>query len=198
MQKINFQNLPNTTTPVNATYLNDLQDNIEDVFNGNEAMGDIIVGDITVQDKVQLGTGGICDYNAAGFEHDQYGNWKHKRNTISDIWSIQDSNGTNKFTVKPETGDVNTQGYISNPILNNYYGLSYDNVDANDFTENGVYYLRINCTNVPTSYFYLIVVRACYYGASDMIQFGFDANCTMYARFRNGNAWGSWVYFSHN
>lgn len=34
MQKINFQNLPNTTTPVNATNLNTLQTNVENEFNG--------------------------------------------------------------------------------------------------------------------------------------------------------------------
>lgn len=33
MDKINFQNLPNTTTPVNATNLNQLQDNIENTLN---------------------------------------------------------------------------------------------------------------------------------------------------------------------
>ena len=29
MQKINFQNLPNTTTPINATNMNQLQTNVE-------------------------------------------------------------------------------------------------------------------------------------------------------------------------
>lgn len=33
MQKINFQNLPNTTTPVNATNLNLLQTNVETAIN---------------------------------------------------------------------------------------------------------------------------------------------------------------------
>lgn len=33
MTKINFQNLPNTTTPVNADNLNDLQDNVETAIN---------------------------------------------------------------------------------------------------------------------------------------------------------------------
>ena len=33
MQKINFQNLPSTTTPVNATNLNQLQTNVENEFN---------------------------------------------------------------------------------------------------------------------------------------------------------------------
>lgn len=36
MQKINFQNLPNTTTPINATNLNQLQTNVEtDIDNTN-------------------------------------------------------------------------------------------------------------------------------------------------------------------
>lgn len=33
MQRINFQNLPNTTTPVNATNLNQLQTNVENTLN---------------------------------------------------------------------------------------------------------------------------------------------------------------------
>lgn len=34
MTKINFQNLPDTTTPVNADNLNDLQDNVETAISG--------------------------------------------------------------------------------------------------------------------------------------------------------------------
>lgn len=33
MEKITFENLPSTTSPINATNLNQLQDNIEDEFN---------------------------------------------------------------------------------------------------------------------------------------------------------------------
>lgn len=33
MQKIDFQNYPNTTTPVDADNLNDLQDNVEEAIN---------------------------------------------------------------------------------------------------------------------------------------------------------------------
>ena len=43
MQKINFQNLPSTSTPVNATNLNAVQTNVEDVFNGTVPMGNIKV-----------------------------------------------------------------------------------------------------------------------------------------------------------
>ena len=34
MQKINFQNLPDTTTPINATNLNAIQSNTETAING--------------------------------------------------------------------------------------------------------------------------------------------------------------------
>ena len=46
MQKINFQNLPSTSTPLNATNLNQMQDNIENAI-------DIVAGDIpTVVDSL--------------------------------------------------------------------------------------------------------------------------------------------------
>lgn len=43
MQKINFQNLPSTTTPLNATNLNAIQTNVENVFNGNVPAGEMKV-----------------------------------------------------------------------------------------------------------------------------------------------------------
>jgi len=46
MIKIPFSNLPSTTTPVNATNLNALQDNVEDVFDGVDPMGNIVVDSI--------------------------------------------------------------------------------------------------------------------------------------------------------
>lgn len=52
MQKINFQNLPNTTSPLNATNMNLLQDNVEDVFNGDEAMGNIVINDINTKNMI--------------------------------------------------------------------------------------------------------------------------------------------------
>ncbi len=50
MQKINFQNLPNTATPVNASNLNQLQTNVENAIDGNFDSGSftpIIYGDTT-------------------------------------------------------------------------------------------------------------------------------------------------------
>lgn len=90
-------------------------------------------------------------------------------------------------------------GILTSPQLNNLYGKRIDNIDADTIKDNGIYYLGKGCTNIPVnSYFYLIAIRAGYSGSVDMVQFGFDANCTMYARFRNGNTWGNWVYFNHN
>lgn len=56
MQKINFQNLPSTTTPINATNLNAIQSNAEDAINdlsnyvdGTNTMGNIIVESISTK-----------------------------------------------------------------------------------------------------------------------------------------------------
>lgn len=57
MQKINFQNLPNTTTPVSAGNLNQLQDNVENVFDGSDTMNNIKVnGDISINSLKTLKT----------------------------------------------------------------------------------------------------------------------------------------------
>ena len=53
MQKINFQDLPNTTTPVDADNLNDLQDNVENAIDENtNNIGDITTLETT--DKTNL------------------------------------------------------------------------------------------------------------------------------------------------
>ena len=56
MQKINFQNLPSTTTPVNATNLNALQDNVEDVFDGDVPMGNVVVDSIRSKNMFNVGS----------------------------------------------------------------------------------------------------------------------------------------------
>lgn len=101
-----FKNLPDTTTPLTASRLNGLLD-------GDEAMGSVLMQNLTVQNKVQLGTSGISDSNAAGFDHDQYGNWTHKRNTAGDTFSIKNNSGTSTFTVYPETGNVTITGKLT-------------------------------------------------------------------------------------
>lgn len=46
MNKINFENLPSTNTPLNAENLNLLQTNVEDVFNGMNTAGNMVVDSI--------------------------------------------------------------------------------------------------------------------------------------------------------
>lgn len=54
MQKINFQNLPSTSTPVNATNLNAIQTNVENVFNGTVPMGNIKVDTVTTKNLFNI------------------------------------------------------------------------------------------------------------------------------------------------
>ena len=136
--------------------------------------------------KLYFGENGSEDYHEAGFIHDQYGNWKHKRNTSSDTWSIQDYNGNNKVSVFPETGNLKMAGEL-------LLGKRLDNVNANNLENPGIYYLGTGCSNVPSDWFYLIPIRAAYDNSRDMIQLGFDANSNIYVRFRNGTSWGNWV-----
>lgn len=62
MNKINFTNLPSTTTPVNATNLNTLQDNVEEGMNfrlttGTEkATNEYIDGKQVYRKRISLGT----------------------------------------------------------------------------------------------------------------------------------------------
>ena len=67
MQKINFQNLPSTTTPINATNLNAIQTNVENVFNGSEVAGNMIVEGISSKNMfngiIMQGTPDNLTYN---------------------------------------------------------------------------------------------------------------------------------------
>jgi len=104
MALIQFQDLPSTNTPINASNLNN---------NFNEAL---LKSGGTMTGKLILSNQGYEDSNAAGYTYDQYGNMRHKRNDNGDTFSIQSYNGTNKFTVYPETGKVNSANgfYINN------------------------------------------------------------------------------------
>lgn len=68
MKKIEFKNLPSQDTPVNATNVNKLQDNIEEVFNGEEPMGSIVVDDISCKNK--LNENGVIVNGVVGFPVD--------------------------------------------------------------------------------------------------------------------------------
>lgn len=91
MQKINFQNLPNTTTPINATNLNDLQDNVEDEFT-----------DLTTNGTVNNAT-----------------KWNNRQDKISQLYSattgswipVVDSNGDIEHTTMGNLIAINDSGW---------------------------------------------------------------------------------------
>lgn len=74
-------------------------------------------------------------------------------------------------------------------------GLSVSGVDANNYTNPGIYYLTTGCSNVPANWFYLIPIRASYSGSADMIQLGLSSSSVIYVRFRNGSTWGNWIKY---
>ena len=81
-----------------------------------DASGNFSAGTITASLSGNATTATTASYlsapNEAGIESDQYGNFKHKRSTNTDYWQIQNSAGTTKFSVYPETGKVVVTGDI--------------------------------------------------------------------------------------
>lgn len=56
MKKITFENLPSTNTPINSANLNQVQDNVEALFEGNESMGEIVVEDVVCKNLFNKNT----------------------------------------------------------------------------------------------------------------------------------------------
>ena len=148
MQKINFQNLPSTTTPINATNLNAIQTNVEDVFNGNVAMGNITTGDLTVGGTLYTSNAGREDYAAFGFNYDGAGNMTHKRNNVYDNFTINDSSGNSKIKIYPENGDVQILSSGTNSNVMFMHSGSMPSTDLNDIK----YYGSYNFDNGSNSY----------------------------------------------
>ena len=104
MQKIPFQDLPNTTTPVNADNLNQLQTNVENEF------GDYFpLSGGTMTGKIILSSQGYEDSAESGYIHDQHGNMRHKRDNTSDNFHIDNYAGDSVFKFYPETGEARMQ-----------------------------------------------------------------------------------------
>ena len=80
---------------------------------------------------------------------------------------------------------------VNHRNLSNLIGTgSYNNVDYNDFTETGIYYMGINNSNQPSGYCYMLVM---YNGAYDLVQLAISvSNFTIYVRSRNFTTWSEW------
>lgn len=97
------------------------------------------------------------------------------------------------------------QSYIENTItpmqnsLSNLIGNVYDNVNLNDFTTTGVYYMGTNISNLPSEvggYMYVLVMNA---GGVDLVQLGITVAAIpkLYIRARISEqgvtSWKNWV-----
>lgn len=110
------------------------------------------------------------------------------------------------LNTNPEIADINKvtdndmneiKSVVNNNanLLHNLRGSGiYNNVDYNDFTDTGIYYMGENNTNSPSAYCYLLVMSS--YG-SDLVQFAiYVTNLTIYVRSRatvqGVVSWSAW------
>lgn len=67
----------------------------------------------TMTGQIVLASNGYRTNNAAGYSVDQHGNFTHLGTTTSDYWHLNSNNGTSKFSVYWETGNVTAAGTIT-------------------------------------------------------------------------------------
>lgn len=150
--RVNWQDLPSTSTPVNATNLNNMDSAIkinDDKLLGNTAMGDILptsvttTGNVTVGGTLYTSSSGREDYAEYGFTYDGAGNMQHKRNNSSDSFQIKANNGAPCLQILPETGAVNVGGDVglggNLAIIGHLVNKTMSSTNLNDIYENGTY-----------------------------------------------------------
>jgi hypothetical protein len=88
---------------------------------------------------------------------------------------------SNDIEVEEVTGTDNIKlnfTNVFNDIISNLTGKPYDNVDLNDITTTGIYYMKTGNSNMPSqvsAYMYLFVMSA---GGTDIIQMGINVSGT--------------------
>ena len=109
-------------------------------------------------------TDGLEFPNEAGFTTDQYGNFKHKRDTANDSWGLINNAGTSQFTVQWESGTV-TKGIWNGTAIDLSHGgtggtslagalanlvvtVPDTSTSINSLTTPGIYYVNGN-TGIP-------------------------------------------------
>ena len=118
MQKINFKNLPDTSTPLNASTLNQMQDNIENAINNIPTSEGIPVGTIHTYAGSTAPTGYmICDGSAVS------------RITYSDLFDV--------IGITYGSGDGSTTFNIPNLKGKVPVGLDSNDTDFDTLGETG-------------------------------------------------------------
>lgn len=96
----------------------------------------------------------------------------------------------NGVTVADENNMNNIENGIEGLDLQVNKNWAQNDVDANDFTESGFYYLGTGCQHVPDAYIKLIVS-----GGHDVAQLGIQVNADdpkIYIRTFDGTNWSPW------
>lgn len=137
MKKINFNNLPDTTTPINNTNLNTLQNNVEEVFNGNEPMGSIVVDDISCTDPTKyFGYTSGSNENGSWVKYDDGRMECFLRKTFSEV-PVQTAIGSLYESASLNIGD---------------YPVPFVDIPSVHITPNGQFFVRVIGAPSATSY----------------------------------------------
>lgn len=67
----------------------------------------------TMSGTIKLASTGLQTYNSGGYKTDQYGNFIHLSTTNTQVWSICNNAGTQKFKVNYETGALTATGALA-------------------------------------------------------------------------------------
>ena len=102
MDKINFQNLPNTTTPINATNMNLLQTNVENAINS---------------------------LNVYTSSEKAIGEWIDGKTIYRKVIELTTATGTNSFPISDVSSDIDLitkiDGIIIQPTTNHIVPVTY-------------------------------------------------------------------------
>ena len=186
MNKINFTNLPDQTTPVNATNMNQLQTNVDTAKVENES---------NRIDNVDAN-----DYVKSGFYYLGTGCSNVPQTYIRLIVSGSSTSGEiSQFALSTVSHNLYVRRKSSN-IWTSWASVGYQTLQINNIDVNtiicGIYYCNASCTNVPSSAGngYLISYEL---NSSYAKQFYYAVNgLNTYERVLSNGTWSNWVDIS--
>ena len=158
MQKINFQNLPNTTTPVNDTNLNLLQDNVENALN------------------LKADTSSLPTVNDATLTI------QANSTTVATFTANASTNETANLTIPTKTSDLVNDSFLTETVLYNDATGSTTDITLSDSVANydyvDIYYYESNKSDYSSTRVYApnnkkvsLSINAYHVSSSDLYQY---------------------------
>lgn len=139
MKVIDFKNLPDTTTPINNTNLNQMQQNVKDVFDGKEAMKSIVVEDVISKNLVKS----FASANAiAQYAVSLYADFDIEPNTTYTISFVSDLSGDNFYTNEALFNSVRCVGNANGTITVTCTSLDAEKIASATRNSNGYAILK--------------------------------------------------------